>query len=99
MAVDLPPESFELRYQAYREVLSAHDLPFEPAYVRARPSNIDTAVAAARSLLTLPTRPTAIFLRRRHPRGDVYLKRLSAWLAHPGRFVVVGFDIWSWHEC
>lgn len=92
LAADFPRESFDLRYQAYSAVLAAHDIPFEPAYMRRTSFDIDTAVAAARSLLMQEQRPTAIFCDDDLLAAMVYKAALGMGLRIPADLSVVGFD-------
>ncbi|GAB7191998.1 LacI family DNA-binding transcriptional regulator [Kineococcus sp. NUM-3379] len=86
-------ESARLRELGYREALAAAGLPFDPALLRHGDYRASaTTTEAARALLTLPERPTAVFAA-----NDLSAIR-TVEVAHelglrvPGDVSVVGFD-------
>ncbi len=92
LASDLPRESFEVRSQAYRAVLAAHHLPYDPVYTERTSFEVSMAVAAARRLLELPNRPTAIFCDDDLLAAIVYKAAFRMGLRIPADLSVVGFD-------
>ncbi|WP_149829993.1 LacI family DNA-binding transcriptional regulator [Streptomyces tailanensis] len=80
------------RLDGYRSVMHAAGLPVDPELVVHAPLTQEDGCAAARSLLALPERPTAIFTANDLQALGVYQAAREAGLGIPDDLSVVGFD-------
>ncbi|HEY7397797.1 MAG TPA: substrate-binding domain-containing protein, partial [Gaiellaceae bacterium] len=85
-------ESARLREQGYRRALDAADVPFDPELVRVGGYEPDAARDAARDLLTLDARPTAIFAANDTSAIETVAVARSLGLGVPDDVSVIGFD-------
>ena len=85
-------ESARLRKQGYRRALEAAGISFDPGLVRIGGYRADTAEGAARELLSLAPRPTAIFAANDTSAIETIAVARSLGLTVPGDLSVVGFD-------
>ena len=83
---------FCARLDGYRSALAAADLPADPALVVVAEPAREDGCAAARTLLALPQRPTAIFTANDLQALGVYQAAREAGLRIPEDLSVVGFD-------
>ena len=84
--------SASLREQGYREALDAAGIPFDPSLVRVGGYRAAETTEAARDLLTLPERPTAIFSANDLSAIRVMEVAEQLGLRVPQDVSVVGFD-------
>ena len=80
------------RVAAYRQALTAHDLAFDERLVIRVPANRDGGVQAVRRMITIPNRPTALFLTDPLISVGVLGEARRRGLQVPGDLSVVGFD-------
>jgi DNA-binding LacI/PurR family transcriptional regulator len=80
------------RVEAYRRVLEAHSLAFDERLLIRVPANRDGGVQAVRRALTIPDRPTALFLTDPLLSVGVLGEARRIGLRVPGDLSVVGFD-------
>ncbi|WP_425957142.1 LacI family DNA-binding transcriptional regulator [Xylanimonas sp. McL0601] len=85
-------ESARLREQGYRESLAAAGIPFDPELVRDGGYRAAWATDAARELLTLPDRPTAVFAANDLSAFGVMEVARELGLRIPHDLSIVGFD-------
>jgi LacI family transcriptional regulator len=85
-------ESARLREQGYRRALETAGIPFRPELVRIGGFRDDTAREAARALLALDPRPTAIFAANDASAIETIAVARSLGLSVPDDLSVVGFD-------
>ena len=80
------------RLSGYQDTLASHKLPFEPALVQPGDWEIESGYAAAKNLLQLAERPTAIFAANdTMALGAIYAIQ-DAGLHVPEDVAVVGYD-------
>jgi LacI family transcriptional regulator len=80
------------RLSSYRDTLASHNLSFEPALVQPGDWETESGYAAAKDLLKLTERPTAIFAANDPMAlGAIYAIQ-DAGLSVPGDIAVVGYD-------
>lgn len=84
--------SASLREQGYREALAAAGIPFDPALVRVGGYRAAETTDAARELLSLPERPTAVFSANDLSAIRVMEIAEQLGLRVPDDVSVVGFD-------
>jgi LacI family transcriptional regulator len=84
--------SAQLREQGYREALEAAGIPFDPELVRVGGYRAAETTDAARELLTLPERPTAVFSANDLSAIRVLEIARELGLRVPEDLSVVGFD-------
>ncbi|WP_436848004.1 LacI family DNA-binding transcriptional regulator [Streptomyces coeruleorubidus] len=80
------------RLDGYRSAMQAAGLPVDPELVAHAPLTREDGCAAARTLLALPERPTAIFAANDLQALGVYQAAREAGLRIPDDLSVVGFD-------
>ncbi|WP_051765410.1 LacI family DNA-binding transcriptional regulator [Saccharothrix syringae] len=80
------------RYDGYRAAMEAADLPVDPALVVRADLTREAGHAAARGLLALPDRPTAVVAGNDLQALGVYQAAREAGLRIPEDLSVVGFD-------
>ncbi|HEU5356912.1 MAG TPA: LacI family DNA-binding transcriptional regulator [Actinocrinis sp.] len=80
------------RLDGYRSALSAAGLPTDPQLIVSAELTREDGAAAARTLLALPERPTAIFASNDLQALGVYQAAREAGLRIPDDLSVVGFD-------
>jgi len=80
------------RQTAYRDFLSAGDLPYTPAAEMVVPDQIAAIQEALRSLLALPHRPTALFVNDDMTAIITIKAALMCGLHVPGDLSIVGID-------
>jgi LacI family transcriptional regulator len=85
-------ESARLREQGYRRALEAAGIAFDANLVRVGGYRADTAEGAARELLELESRPTAIFAANDTSAIETIAVARSLGLTVPDDLSVVGFD-------
>jgi DNA-binding LacI/PurR family transcriptional regulator len=83
---------FRARFDGYRSALEGAGLPVDPALVVPAEMTQEDGHAAARRLLALPDRPTAIFAGNDLVAFGVYQAAREIGLRIPGDLSVVGFD-------
>jgi len=80
------------RLSSYRDTLASHNLPFEPSLVQPGDWEIESGYTAAKNLLQLSERPTAIFAANDlMALGAIYAIQ-DAGLSVPGDVAVIGYD-------
>jgi DNA-binding LacI/PurR family transcriptional regulator len=80
------------RLRGYQDTLARHNLPFEASLVQPGDWEIESGYAAAKNLLNLPERPTAIFVANdMMALGAIYAIQ-DAELNVPEDIAVVGYD-------
>ena len=84
--------SAQLREAGYREALAAAGIPVDEDLVRAGDYQEDQATAVARELLTIPSRPTAVFAANDSSAFGVLHAAAQLGLRVPEDLSVVGFD-------
>ena len=82
----------EERLQGYKAALAAAGIPFLPELVAEGQFNADTGYSAARQLLELPDRPTAIFASNDNMAAGALRAAQGRGLRVPDDLSVVGFD-------
>lgn len=80
------------RLEGYRAELAAHDIAFDPDLVVTGDHSFDSGCAAARTLLTRDTRPTAIFAGNDDMAAGVLAVAHEMSIAVPEQLSVAGFD-------
>lgn len=80
------------RLDGYRSALDAAALPYDPALVQRAELSLDGGLAAARTLLARPDRPTAVFAANDLQALGVYQAARELGLRIPADLSVVGFD-------
>ena len=85
-------ESARLREQGYRRALEAAGIAFDPGLVRVGGYRAETAHDAARELLSLAPRPTAIFAANDVSAIETIAVARSLGIAVPDDLSVIGFD-------
>lgn len=85
-------ESARLRERGYRDALSAAGIPFDPELVRTGEYTSDPAGAAARQLLSLDPRPSAVFAANDMSAIETVRVAEAMGLSVPDDLSVVGFD-------
>jgi LacI family transcriptional regulator len=81
-----------LRLRGYKAALKEHGIPFDPAYVKQGLFEFESGLAAARQLLALPKRPTAIFASNDDMAAGALMAAHEMNVAVPATLSVVGFD-------
>ena len=81
-----------LRLRGYKAALKEHGIPFDPAYVKQGLFEFESGLTAARALLALPKRPTAIFASNDDMAAGALMAAHEMNVAVPGKLSVVGFD-------
>jgi DNA-binding LacI/PurR family transcriptional regulator len=92
LAIDVDQETFRVRESAYRAALLAAGIAFSPEYVVRAWFDIEASTAAARRLLGLDPRPTAILCDDDLQAAGVYKAAAALGLRIPVDLSVVGFD-------
>ena len=89
-----PPDliSHRDRLDAYRSVLSRHQIDYDPALVKAGDSLFDSGYRLAGDLLSRPDRPTAFLNGSDEQAYGVYRAAREAGLSVPHDVSVIGFD-------
>ncbi|RKS80005.1 LacI family transcriptional regulator [Motilibacter peucedani] len=85
-------ESAEQREAGYRDALAAHGIPVDPALIEVGGYEQERAERAARALLTLPDRPTAVFAANDRSAIETLEIARTLGISVPGELSVVGFD-------
>ena len=80
------------RLRGYKAALKAHKLPYAPEYVRQGDFLFDSGLDAARQLLALPKRPTAIFAANDDMAAGVLMAAHEMGVTVPSQLSVAGFD-------
>jgi LacI family transcriptional regulator len=80
------------RLKGYKAALKAHRLPYAPEYVRQGDFLFDSGLDAARQLLALPKRPTAIFAGNDDMAAGVLMAAHEMGVKVPAQLSVAGFD-------
>lgn len=80
------------RLDAYRSVLSRHQIDYDPALVKAGDSLLDSGYRLAGDLLSRPDRPTAFLNGSDEQAYGVYRAAREAGLSVPHDVSVIGFD-------
>jgi LacI family transcriptional regulator len=80
------------RLRGYKSALKHHKIPFVAEYVRQGDFLFDSGLEAARQLLALPTRPTAIFAANDDMAAGTIMAAHEMGVAIPGQLSVAGFD-------
>jgi LacI family transcriptional regulator len=88
----------EERVAGYRRALEQASLPFDATLVRCGQSSIEPARSAARELLALDSRPTAIMAGNNLMTIGVMHALRDAGIDVPGEMALVGFDDFDWAE-
>jgi LacI family transcriptional regulator len=82
----------QLRLHGYRAALAAAGVPVDPALIRAAPSTSEGGHRAARDLLALADRPTALFCFNDIMAMGAYRAAQETGLSIPRDLSVVGYD-------
>nr|WP_231116171.1 LacI family DNA-binding transcriptional regulator [Motilibacter rhizosphaerae] len=85
-------ESAEQRALGYRQALEAHGIPLDPDLVQIGAYEQELSADAARALLTLPDRPTAVFAANDRSAIETLEMARVLGIAVPSELSVVGFD-------
>lgn len=85
-------ESARQREEGYRAALTAAGIPVDPQLIRVGGYEPEMSTEAARQLLTLDDRPTAIFAANDLSAIETVQVARSLGLAIPGELSVIGFD-------
>lgn len=80
------------RLKGYKAALKAHKLNFSAEYVRQGDFRFDSGLEAARQLLALPDRPTAIFAANDDMAAGALMAAHEMGIAVPDQLSVAGFD-------
>ena len=80
------------RRRGFREALAQRGLKLRPSFDREGAYTFDSGIAAARELLALKPRPTAIFAGNDEMAAGIYKVAHELGLAIPDELSVVGFD-------
>jgi LacI family transcriptional regulator len=80
------------RHEGYREALVAAGLPYDADLVRQGDDHFEAGCASARSLLSMPDRPTAIFCNNDEMAAGACVAAREAGLRLPQDVSVAGFD-------
>jgi LacI family transcriptional regulator len=80
------------RLRGYKAALKAHRLPYAAEYVRQGDFLFDSGLDAARHLLALPKRPTAIFAANDDMAAGALMAAHEMGVAVPAQLSVAGFD-------
>lgn len=80
------------RLKGYKAALKAHKLAFNPEYVRQGDFLFDSGLEAARQLLALPERPTAIFAANDDMAAGTLMAAHEMGVSVPDQLSVAGFD-------
>jgi LacI family transcriptional regulator len=80
------------RHEGYRDALAGAALPYDPALVRQGDDQFEAGCAAARSLLRMPNRPTAIFCNNDEMAAGACVGAREVGLRLPADVSVAGFD-------
>jgi LacI family transcriptional regulator len=81
-----------LRLDGYRAALQAHQIPYEPAYVRQGHFVFESGLGAGRELLALAKPPTAIFASNDDMAAGVLMAAHELGLQVPSQLSVAGYD-------
>ncbi len=84
------------RLAGFHRALAAHGLAADPAHVRSGDFREDAAFSAAREILTLPNRPTALYVANNLMLVGVMRAIAEVGLACPADISVVSTDDFSW---
>jgi LacI family transcriptional regulator len=89
-----PPSHFAsgLRQRGYRAALEKHQIAYDEAYVRPGCFVFESGLQAARELLTVQNRPTAVFASNDDMAAGVLLAAHELAIPVPQRLSVAGFD-------
>ncbi len=80
------------RLKGYKAALKAHRIPYAAEYVRQGDFLFDSGLDAARQLLALPKRPTAIFAANDDMAAGALMAAHEMGVAVPAQLSVAGFD-------
>lgn len=80
------------RLRGYKSALKNHKIPFAPEYLRQGDFLFDSGLEAARQLLALPERPTAIFAANDDMAAGAIMAAHEMGVAIPDQLSVAGFD-------
>ena len=80
------------RLKGYKAALKAHRIPYAAEYVRQGDFLFDSGLDAARQLLALPKRPTAIFAANDDMAAGALMAAHEMGVAVPAQVSVAGFD-------
>jgi LacI family transcriptional regulator len=81
-----------LRLRGYRAALERHSIPFDAAFVKQGYFVFESGLEAARELLALPERPSAIFASNDDMAAGVLLAAHELAIQVPQQLSVAGFD-------
>lgn len=81
-----------LRLDGYKSALQAHDILYDPAYVRQGHFVFESGLGAGRELLALPQPPTAIFASNDDMAAGVLMAAHESGVQVPGQLSVAGYD-------
>jgi LacI family transcriptional regulator len=80
------------RLKGYKAALRAHRIPYSAEYVRQGDFLFDSGLDAARQLLAVPKRPTAIFAANDDMAAGALMAAHEMGIAVPAQLSVAGFD-------
>lgn len=80
------------RFDAFRKFISDHDLPLDERWIIRSAADQTSGGAILRQIMTLPDRPTAIFLTDPAVGAGLCIEALRSGIRIPGDLSVVGFD-------
>jgi LacI family transcriptional regulator len=89
---DFPIQATEMRLEGFREKLHWHGLGLQPQYIARAPFIKSDTVEAARRLLELPNRPTALFIAADTQAVWVLHLARQMGLRVPQDLAIIGFD-------
>lgn len=84
------------RLEGYRQAMTEHGYPLDPALVREGNSRLDGGAACAADLLRMPNRPTALFVTNNLMTIGAMRAIEDAGLHCPDDVALVGFDDFEW---
>lgn len=84
--------SAQARAEGYRRALAAAGIPYDPTLVRVGNYQLESARGAARELLSMPQRPTAVFGSNDLSAIATIEVATAMGISVPGQLSVIGFD-------
>ncbi len=89
---DLITQAAQMRVEGYKKVLTRHNIPLREEYIIKTDYSLGQAWQAAKTLLSLPEKPTAIFVASDSMALEVMSVAKENNIKVPGDLSLVGFD-------
>jgi len=86
----------EERFQGYKNALLENNIPFEAKLVKSGEFRLEKTMEATKELITMPNRPTALFIANGVMTMAAFLVIREANLRVPDDIAIVGFDDPAW---